>query len=178
MIKKTNAILALAILCMLCGCQKKPTACFDTTDFHIVGSDFHFTNCSTEGHSYEWDFGDGGTSTLTAPTHTYYAAGTYTVRLTAISEKGRKTDEITKQVTVRGKAAFQYGSPNLITVHVGSETQSGYISQLYSDCYTQATFALPVGTYQYTASEASPGTHTWNGSFTVTTQGCTVIYLP
>jgi PKD repeat protein len=38
-----------------------------------------------EGHSltYEWDFGDGGTSTLVMPTHTYAEAGTYTVTLRA-----------------------------------------------------------------------------------------------
>lgn len=31
--------------------------------------------------TYEWDFGDGGTSTLAMPTHTYAVAGTYTVTL-------------------------------------------------------------------------------------------------
>ncbi len=35
--------------------------------------------------SYSWDFGDMTTSTQTAPTHTYAAAGTYTVCLTATS---------------------------------------------------------------------------------------------
>jgi len=36
-----------------------------------------------EGHTltYEWDFGDGGTSTLAMPTHTYSVAGTYAVSL-------------------------------------------------------------------------------------------------
>jgi hypothetical protein len=36
-----------------------------------------------EGHplTYEWDFGDGGTSTLAMPTHTYAVVGTYTVTL-------------------------------------------------------------------------------------------------
>ncbi|MGD8977197.1 MAG: PKD domain-containing protein [Gammaproteobacteria bacterium] len=32
--------------------------------------------------SYAWDFGDGGTSDLESPSHTYAAAGAYTVRLT------------------------------------------------------------------------------------------------
>lgn len=37
----------------------------------------------SEGHplTYEWDFGDGGTSTLAMPTYTYAVAGTYTVTL-------------------------------------------------------------------------------------------------
>lgn len=41
-----------------------------------------FTNNSTGGSSYFWDFGDGGTSTMFQPTYQYAAPGTYTVTLT------------------------------------------------------------------------------------------------
>ncbi|MCB9360567.1 MAG: PKD domain-containing protein [Flavobacteriales bacterium] len=40
-----------------------------------------FTNNSTNGSSYIWDFGDGNTSTSTNPSHTYTAPGSYTVSL-------------------------------------------------------------------------------------------------
>lgn len=42
----------------------------------------------TQGHSltYNWDFGDGGTSTLAMPTHTYLTAGTYQVTLQVCHE--------------------------------------------------------------------------------------------
>ncbi len=38
--------------------------------------------------SYQWDFGDGGTSTLANPTYTYVAQGTYTVRLIITTSTG------------------------------------------------------------------------------------------
>lgn len=42
-----------------------------------------FTNLSTNGLNYEWDFGDGYISTEAGPTHTYQNVGHYTVTLTA-----------------------------------------------------------------------------------------------
>ncbi|WP_169725066.1 DUF7507 domain-containing protein, partial [Algoriphagus terrigena] len=47
-----------------------------------------FQNLTTGGDpattaTYSWDFGDGGSSTATAPSHTYATAGTYSVTLTA-----------------------------------------------------------------------------------------------
>lgn len=45
----------------------------------------NFTNSSLRATSYLWSFGDGGTSTLQDPSHTYAAYGTYTVQLRAIS---------------------------------------------------------------------------------------------
>lgn len=41
-----------------------------------------FTNVSNNATSYSWTFGDGGTSTLQNPSHTYNNPGTYTVSLT------------------------------------------------------------------------------------------------
>jgi gliding motility-associated-like protein len=43
-----------------------------------------FTNASTGALSYFWDFGDGSTSTLFSPSHTFVNPGTYTVTLIAI----------------------------------------------------------------------------------------------
>ncbi len=38
--------------------------------------------------TYNWDFGDGNTSTDAAPSHTYAAEGVYTVQLHAITDQG------------------------------------------------------------------------------------------
>ncbi len=39
-------------------------------------------------YSYEWDFGDGETSTSTYPTHAYKSAGSYTVSLKVTDDEG------------------------------------------------------------------------------------------
>lgn len=47
-----------------------------------------FTNESSYGVSYLWDFGDGSTSTQVNPVHTYDGPGAYEVRLTATNPNG------------------------------------------------------------------------------------------
>jgi PKD repeat protein len=60
-----------------------------------------FTDESTGGpSSWSWDFGDGGTSTAQNPSHTYEAAGTYTVALTATNACGADTETKTDYITV------------------------------------------------------------------------------
>jgi PKD repeat protein len=41
-----------------------------------------------EPYSYQWDFGDGNTSTEERPIHTYSSEGTYTVTLTVTDDRG------------------------------------------------------------------------------------------
>ncbi|MDQ2721514.1 MAG: PKD domain-containing protein, partial [Bacteroidota bacterium] len=50
----------------------------------ICGSSLHFifTDQSIGANSWNWDFGDGGTSTVQNPTHDYSVPGKYTVSLT------------------------------------------------------------------------------------------------
>lgn len=45
-----------------------------------------FTNTSQNATSYEWQFGDGNSSTLPSPSHSYTQDGTYTIRLIAIND--------------------------------------------------------------------------------------------
>lgn len=48
-----------------------------------INSVVTFKNLSKNATSYEWNFGDGNTSTETNPTHTYPMCGNYTVTLSA-----------------------------------------------------------------------------------------------
>lgn len=48
----------------------------------------HFENRSMRGRSYEWDFGDGTTSTIAHPDHVYKKQGIYQVSLTVTNANG------------------------------------------------------------------------------------------
>ena len=48
----------------------------------------NFTNQSLNGISYFWQFGDGATSTLESPNHTYNIQGSYTVKLKVTNING------------------------------------------------------------------------------------------
>jgi PKD repeat protein len=79
-----------------------PTALFKTS----VTSGYEpltvqFVDASTNSpNSWVWSFGDGGTSTLQDPTHTYIAAGSYTVTLTASNAMGSNTVSQPGYITV------------------------------------------------------------------------------
>jgi len=53
-----------------------------------VPATLEFNNTSTNANSYFWDFGDGSTSTLANPTHTYAVPGLYSVKLVACNSSG------------------------------------------------------------------------------------------
>ncbi len=50
--------------------------------------------------SWNWSFGDGGTSSQIAPTHIYTATGSYTVSLTVTNSEGEDTKTKTNYITV------------------------------------------------------------------------------
>lgn len=65
------------------------------------GASVTFTNTSAPaGFSSTWDFGDGGTSNITSPTHVYAATGLYTVKL-IIQDAFNCTDSLIKNTYIR-----------------------------------------------------------------------------
>ncbi|RPI43913.1 MAG: PKD domain-containing protein [Bacteroidetes bacterium] len=72
---------------ILAGCKKvdPPTADFIYTIDVLTVT---FENLSTGADSYEWDFGDGNTSTEENPVHTYTDGGDFSVTLKAVNEGG------------------------------------------------------------------------------------------
>ncbi len=107
-----NVLSVLALSIILFGCSKDtptPAAPSPIADFSYTGANItvpavvQFTNNSTNAISYSWDFGDGGTSTTTNPSHNYTAGGVFSVKLIATGSGGSNT--ITKSVTLISAAA-------------------------------------------------------------------------
>jgi gliding motility-associated-like protein len=65
-----------------------PTPSF-TPDSTCINAPVYFRNTTVGAvRTYNWDFGDLGTSTLTNPSHTYTTAGTFNVQLVAHTDSG------------------------------------------------------------------------------------------
>lgn len=76
-------------------CANPTTASYSFAD---VGLAVNFTDMSASATSWLWDFGDGNTSTMQNPVHTYATDGSYTVCLTVTDACG--TDSTCMTVTV------------------------------------------------------------------------------
>lgn len=80
-----------------------PIASFTASQRDIaLGESIFFTDTTTrEPTSWSWDFGDGTTSTVQNPSHTYTGVGNYTVTLTATNVAGSNTATAAIRVSVK-----------------------------------------------------------------------------
>lgn len=81
----------------------------------------NFTNTSTGSGtlSYAWDFGDGGTSTATNPSHTYTAAGSYNVTLVVTSSTGCTNSIVKTNAVVINFLTASFSAPASACVNTG-----------------------------------------------------------
>lgn len=78
-----------------------PVANFGTVSTYTCNRTITFTDSSLNTPSdWQWDFGDGNTSTLANPTHTYTAAGTYAVSLIVLNPFGNDTITRLNYITI------------------------------------------------------------------------------
>lgn len=96
-----------------------------------------FTNTTISGYtSSAWDFGDGATSTLDHPSHTYTTPGTYSVTLTAggpgWTDTERKIDYIrVYQPVTAGFRAAPIGGPAPLGVVFTNDSSGDYTHSLW-----------------------------------------------
>src|SRR5690554_6521739 len=131
-----------------------PTSvCLDSntvfTDLSSISND-HTSNTLTD---WAWDFGDGTSSTLQNPTHTYAGAGTYTAILTVTSNQGCDST-LTETVIVHPKLTADFSGMNL-------RGCSPFCAELNSN----AVVANPSSVAQYSWTLSNGETHESNQSF-------------
>ena len=79
-----------------------------------IGSATSFTNTTNGNYTYSWNFGDGFTSNLENPTHTYATAGPHTVTLLVTAVPGGCQNSVTQTVTVNPLPTVNAGSGTTI----------------------------------------------------------------
>jgi PKD repeat protein len=150
----------------------KPTAHFTCS---ISDNKVYFTDKSNDKDgsikNYNWDFGDGTSSSSRNPTHTYQNSGTYTVKLTVTDDDG-KTDSYSKSISIivpnikpnaYCSATPTRGTIPLTVSFTGSGTDAdGYISNYYWDFGDGNTSSQSSPSHTFTTSG------TYYVSFTVT----------
>ena len=93
--------------------RRQPYPSFVPTPFTLEGCDpltLTFDNQSIDGYKHYWDFGDGNTSDLASPTHSY-SEGLYDLKYYVVSEDGCEDSLIYSQaiaVYKAPKAAFSW----------------------------------------------------------------------
>ncbi|MCB9231490.1 MAG: PKD domain-containing protein [Bacteroidia bacterium] len=129
-----------------------PVAAFSSSQASLTST---FTESSTGNPtSWLWSFGDGNTSTQQNPTHTYAAAGTYTVCLVANSACG--TDSVCHSVTATTcnspTAAFNQSSSGLAATFTDQSTNSPTSWQWSFGDGSTSSLQNPTHTYSATGT--------------------------
>ncbi|MEZ5359993.1 MAG: PKD domain-containing protein [Candidatus Zixiibacteriota bacterium] len=123
-----------------------------------------FTDLSTNSPtSWSWNFGDGGTSTAQNPSHTYTAAGTYTVSLTATNSCGSDGETKTAYISVDEPSTDYATLPYSTGFETGSFDSYWFTQSSNSNGRIQITTAnTPRGSYHMTMDVISNGTYSQN----------------
>ncbi|WP_185289310.1 PKD domain-containing protein [Chryseobacterium lactis] len=79
------------------------------------GTTIQFTNKTQNATTYLWNFGDGNTSTLQNPVHTYTASGDYNVSLTTDACSANTTK--TKRITVNTLGIKEFSIEDQIQIY-------------------------------------------------------------
>ncbi|MDB5013281.1 MAG: type sorting protein [Daejeonella sp.] len=105
--------------------NSRPTASFVTSTPVCKDDPINFSDQSSIGSGliteWQWDFGDGNTSILKNPIHTYVASGTYHVSLIVKSDKGCSSTAKINDITVNPKAQISFNDPGACVDDVSAQ---------------------------------------------------------
>jgi gliding motility-associated-like protein len=165
------------------GCELTLTTALQPTvptpSFTYIGECqgiFNFTNATTITNNgqgtYLWNFGDGTTSTLSNPSHTYLTPGSYTVTLYVITDNGCDA-EISQNIDVYPLPVANYfvndncfGST---TIFINNTSQiPGYNLEYYWSFGNNTGSTIFSPSYNY----STPGTYNTNLIVTVSGTNC------
>jgi PKD repeat protein len=105
---------------------------------------------SSPSLSYTWDFGDGTTSTVERPTHTYSMAGNYTVSLGVSDPDGTQDSDSMYVVVLNVRPIADAGANRTIVEGTTVQFDGGNSWDTTSD--------LPLLTYEWDFGDGSAGT--------------------
>ncbi|WP_292388766.1 PKD domain-containing protein [Methanosarcina sp. UBA5] len=120
-----------------------------TSDYVFLSIPVQFTDLSKNSTKWIWDFGDGSGSTKQNPTHTYSAAGIYTVSLTVSNSNGTDSKFATVNVVPKGSPAPSYAFITNLNSNTVSVINTGN---------NTLTATVPVGTEPFGAAVSPDGT--------------------
>lgn len=134
-----------------------PTPNFSVTTPSCETKVLTFTDLSTPNsgalNGWSWTFGDAGTSLLQNPTHTYAAAGTYTVTLSVTNDKGCVSNPIlSRNVTVNAQPVTDAILPEVC------------LSDTYAQFYDNSSVAAPGSITSWLWNFGDPGSGPLNTS--------------
>ena len=115
----------------------------------INGLTVDFTNFSSQGDTFLWEFGDGNISTETNPQHTYLAIGIYDVTLTATNDCGSNIFKTSLDVGTAVSAGFFTADTE------GCAPMQVQFTDQSSNNVTQWNWSFPGGT-PATSTEQNP----------------------
>jgi PKD repeat protein len=155
-------IVAFLMATVMQGCKKAapdPMPVADFTYSQSADGAIQFTNKSTSGRSYSWDFGNGTTSTDQNPKVVYTNNGDYVVKLSVKNSTG--DNSVTKTITVTTGRDLPINADFTFSLFANGDVQ-------FTDKSTSAsTYSWDFG-YGLTSTEKSPKVSlTYNGDYKV-----------